>query len=197
MGRPRKTRGRSAEGSSRERSLEACACFNVRTAARAITDLYDLTLAPAGLRTNQFAILAALHREPGASMQTVAHLLGLDPSTMTRVLRPLEDSGWVAARADEGRRAKQVQLTALGRQKLRDGHARWREAQDRLRDVLGEDVFTRVVSDLRAIPEALQRVRRGGRRAAPSPGVHGVVAGRSGQRIERSVGRVPERSRRA
>ena len=122
-------------------------------------------MAPAGLRTNQFAILAALDREPGASMQTVADLLGIDPSTMTRVLRPLEDSGWVEVGADQGRRAKQVELTKDGRRKLREAVMRWQEAQDRLRELLGDEAFDRVVNDLRMIPEAL-RTGRTGRRAA-------------------------------
>ena len=188
-----RTTRRAAAKAVDESSLAACACFNVRNAARAITDLYDATLAPAGLRTNQFAIMAALANQPGASMQTVADLLGLDPSTMTRVLRPLEDSGWVAVGADEGRRAKQVELTAAGRRKLREGAARWQEAQDRLRDLLGDDAFMRVVTDLRMIPEAL---RQGGsaKRSARAVAASNMNLGRA---VKNAIERQASRSRRA
>ena len=75
--------------------LSACACFNARNAARAITDLYDEALAPSGLRLSQFAILAAIRQRHLATMQELAIELGLDPSTMTRTLRPLEEQSLV------------------------------------------------------------------------------------------------------
>ncbi|MEE9539836.1 MAG: MarR family transcriptional regulator, partial [candidate division NC10 bacterium] len=36
----------------------ACVCFNIRKAARAISQLYDDVLRPSGLRVTQFSILA-------------------------------------------------------------------------------------------------------------------------------------------
>jgi hypothetical protein len=41
---------------------EACNCFAVRAAARHITQAYDPFLAPTGLRTRQFSILAVILR---------------------------------------------------------------------------------------------------------------------------------------
>jgi len=40
----------------------ACACFNIRKAARAISQLYDDVLRPSGLRVTQFSILAVTKR---------------------------------------------------------------------------------------------------------------------------------------
>jgi len=137
-------------------TLSECACFNARNAARAITDLYDEVLAPSGLRTNQFAILVAIHQRRGASMQAIAAALGLDPSTMTRVLRPLEEAGLVATAPAESRRAKQLTLTQRGRAKLRATRSLWRQAQDRLRGTLGADIFERLVGDLTTVREALR-----------------------------------------
>ena len=39
---------------------EDCNCFVVRAAARHVSQLYDQFLAPTGLRTSQFSILAKL-----------------------------------------------------------------------------------------------------------------------------------------
>ena len=41
---------------------EDCNCFAMRSAARHVTQLYDHLLAPTGLRTTQFSILAMLKR---------------------------------------------------------------------------------------------------------------------------------------
>ncbi|MDG2307886.1 MAG: MarR family winged helix-turn-helix transcriptional regulator [Candidatus Binatia bacterium] len=133
-----------------------CVCFNARSAARAITYLYDETLAPSGLRINQFATLAAIHQRHGGSMQTIAADLGLDPSTMTRVLRPLVEDGLVSAEPGENRRAKQLALTDLGQEKLRSTHALWQQAQDDLREKLDPGVFERLVGDLAKLHEALR-----------------------------------------
>ena len=37
-----------------------CVCFNFRKAARAVTQIYDATLAPSGLRATQFSLLMVL-----------------------------------------------------------------------------------------------------------------------------------------
>ncbi len=136
--------------------LSDCACFGARNAARAITDLYDETLAPSGLRINQFATLAAIHQRRDGSMQTVAADLGLDPSTMTRVLRPLVDEGFVNVEPGENRREKRLALTDLGKKKLLDTHALWQHAQDQMRAKLGPGVFDRLLGDLTTLREALR-----------------------------------------
>jgi len=137
-------------------SLGDCACFATRNAARAITDLYDQTLAPSGLRINQFATLAAIHQRRGGSMQTIAADLGLDPSTMTRVLRPLVDDELVEVEPGENRRAKRLALTERGQRKLRDTHALWERAQAELRQKLGPGIFDRLVGDLTNLHDALR-----------------------------------------
>ena len=45
--------------------LEECTCLAVRQAARHVTQFYDRHLAPAGLRTTQFSILARLQAARG------------------------------------------------------------------------------------------------------------------------------------
>ena len=41
---------------------EECNCLAVRQAARHVTQFYDQTMAPVGLRISQFSILAKLQR---------------------------------------------------------------------------------------------------------------------------------------
>ncbi len=137
-----------------------CACFNVRQAARAITGLYDSVIEPVGLKITQFAILATIHRDRDdePTMQSLAAELGLDPSTMTRTLRPLVDDGVIEIVAGSGgdRRVKTVALTSLGRHKLGQGRKRWEDAQRQLADKIGPEVFDRLIGDLRAVTQALR-----------------------------------------
>jgi DNA-binding MarR family transcriptional regulator len=135
--------------------LGACACFRARTAARAITDFYDRRLEPSGLRLTQMALLAAVAARAGSTMQSVANELGLDPSTMTRTLRPLEHAGLVRTRAGADRRAKEIALTASGRERLRAGHRHWREAQQALTEKLGRTAFDRLIADLESVTRVL------------------------------------------
>lgn len=150
---------RSSPARSRS-SFFDCACFNARQAARAITALYDEIMEPTGLKTTQFAILAAIRADEDMTMQKLAAGLGLDPSTMTRTLRPLLDEGLVEVLAGErDRRVKRLALTRAGRHKLRDGVGRWQQAQTQLSERLGRQVFDRLVDDLGAVNRALRERR--------------------------------------
>lgn len=147
--------GRKRAGNT-DTLLEACACFNVRNAARLITDLYDRTLEPAGLRTTQLATLVAIEGGGGVTMQSLATALGLDPSTMTRTLRPLENDGLVCVAAGDDRRAKELELTREGRAKLRRCLKLWERAQASLRESVGSDLFDRMIADLGTLSQALR-----------------------------------------
>jgi DNA-binding MarR family transcriptional regulator len=136
--------------------LSTCACFNARNAARVISDLYDRTLAPAGLRLSQFAILAAIRQRQGAAMQELAADLGLDPSTMTRTLRPLEDANFVRTQPGGDRRAKTLELTPEGNDALVRALELWDAAQRTLSDKIGRETFERLNKDLAAVTQALR-----------------------------------------
>jgi len=113
----------------------ACACFNLRKAARAVTQRYDEALKPCGLRTTQFSILAVLARLSPAPMAHLSGALVMDRTTLTRNLRPLVDQGLVAIvpGADDLRK-RNVSLTAKGRKALERALPHWRKAQQ---DMIG------------------------------------------------------------
>jgi len=137
----------------------SCACFNARQAARAITSFYDAVMEPIGIKVTQFAILATIHADARATMQSLASELGVDPSTMTRTLRPLAEDGLVEFLPGEGgdRRIKRVVLTSRGRHTLGLGKARWEAAQSGLSEKLGPEVFDRLLADLSAVTRALRQ----------------------------------------
>lgn len=137
-------------------NLSSCACFNTRGAARAVTAFYDRTLEPSGLRTTQMAILAAIHAQGSLTMQALAAGLGLDPSTMTRTLGPLQKSELVRVRSSDDRRVRELELTSLGRRRLAQAGRLWERAQQELRSRLGARRFERLIADLAELQDALR-----------------------------------------
>ena len=110
------------------RETQQCMCFNLRRAARIMTQHYERYLRPVGLRATQFTLLAALAQAGSMSMLRLATTLGLERTTLTRNLRPLESKGWVRVEEKEDRRVHMVGITEAGREVARAALPAWREA---------------------------------------------------------------------
>lgn len=144
---------------------DVCHCFAVRQAARWISQLYDQHLADAGLRSTQYAILAHLEREGPASIAQLAEAMVMDRTTMTRNVTPLERDGLVAiVQAAADRRRKEVRLSALGRERLRQARPAWRRAQAAFEKHYGATQAAAMRTMLRDVPQgSAERSARAGR----------------------------------
>jgi DNA-binding MarR family transcriptional regulator len=117
---------------------EFCNCLALRQAARHVTQFYDQFLAPAGLRTTQFSILAKLRWLGPLTINALAKELVMDRTTLGRNILPLEREGLIAiAKGISDRRSKELRLTEAGRAKLRQASAGWAEAQARFEAAFG------------------------------------------------------------
>ncbi len=105
-----------------ERTLhvrDTCLCLHARRAARALARRFDEAFAPLGITNGQFSLLASLNRPEPASMNSVSSLLGMDRTSLTALLKPLERQGLVAIDIDrEDRRRRRLRLTRKGRRLL-------------------------------------------------------------------------------
>ena len=119
----------------------SCACFNLRKAARAVTQLFDRHLQPSGLRITQFSILAALHSQTPITVTRLAQALVMDRTTVTRDLGPLEREGFVRIGEGADRRTRAVTLTARGRKVFAKAVPLWERAQSRMVEGLGQEKF--------------------------------------------------------
>jgi DNA-binding MarR family transcriptional regulator len=131
----------------------ACACAVLRRAARRVTQLYDEALAPAGLRITQYSLLANLDRHGAVAMTELAELLGMDRTTLTRNIGPLQRDGYLSLRATGHGRTKLVTLTERGRRRLRKAFPYWLAAQERFAHMLRAGP----TGDLADIAEAIVR----------------------------------------
>ena len=66
-----------------------CACRNLRRTARAVTQLYDDTLRPSGLRITQFTLLVAVAISEPVPITRLADALDLDRTTLARDLKQI------------------------------------------------------------------------------------------------------------
>src|SRR5208337_2926851 len=120
--------------------LEECTCLAVRQAARHITQFYDQYLAPVGLRTTQFSILARLKRLGPMTINALADELVMDRTTLGRNVLPLEREGLISiAPGRTDRRSKELRLTDAGVERLLAARDGWKEAQTRFAAAFGEE----------------------------------------------------------
>jgi DNA-binding MarR family transcriptional regulator len=131
---------------------EECNCYAVRAAARHVTQAYDQFLAPAGLRTTQFSILAKLKRKGPVTINALAEDMAMDRTTLGRNILPLERDGLIKIQpsATDGR-AKELIVTKAGEQRLQTARKGWAAAQARFENAYG----AKRAAELRAMLRAL------------------------------------------
>ena len=133
-----------------------CVCFNLRKAARAVTQLYDAALEPSGLRATQFSLLATLHFGGPLAVSRLAEAMVMDRTTLTRGLQPLERQGLIAVAEGRDRRTRRVRLTTRGRKRLTQAFPLWRTVQARVTRGLGAARRGRLLSELDMAVSAAQ-----------------------------------------
>jgi DNA-binding MarR family transcriptional regulator len=132
--------------------IQECNCLAVRQAARHITQFYDQCLAPAGIRTTQFSILAKLNRLGPMTINALAHELVMDRTTLGRTMLPLERDGLIAVNdGTSDRRSKELHLTKAGAGRVRAARKLWTQAQTRFEAAFGGERALILRNELRAV----------------------------------------------
>jgi DNA-binding MarR family transcriptional regulator len=118
-----------------------CVCFHLRRTARAVTQTYERALAPSGLLPGQFSVLTVLHRFGPQPLSVLADLMGMDRTTLTRNLRPMERDGLVRVKAGdkEDQRIRRVGLSASGERKWQEAEPLWAQVHRHMVQGLGPD----------------------------------------------------------
>jgi DNA-binding MarR family transcriptional regulator len=119
-----------------------CTCFSLRKLARRTTNIYDEYLAPSGLTLTQYSLLSHLTRvSSDPDMRDLAELIGMDRTTLTRLLKPLEEAGLLGIRLCSDRRRRRIVLTDKGRSAWEKARPLWQRAQDDIAHRLGSTVL--------------------------------------------------------
>jgi DNA-binding MarR family transcriptional regulator len=146
--------------------FRACACFNVRKAARLVTQQYDEMLQGTGLRATQLSILVVIALKGPITMSELAKVLVMDQTTLTRNLTPLEKQGLVQRVPGTDRRTRSVSLTPKGVTTVVNALPLWKQAQTKVLRTFGQTRFERLLSDLRMFQETAVPQNEAGREIA-------------------------------
>jgi DNA-binding MarR family transcriptional regulator len=116
-----------------------CFCLASRQAARKITRLYDSYMQESGIRVTQFTILSQLMLRGVMPIGKLAGMLGMERTTLTRNLAPLEQQKWITIHTGDDPRARMIDITAQGRGIVRRSFPVWSKAQAHVAKLLGAD----------------------------------------------------------
>ncbi len=109
--------------------------FALKQAQQALRTRLDTELREIGLTTPQYAVLAFLEVEPGASNAALARRAFVTPQTMQAILVALERSNFIARTAHpQHGRVQTTELTASGRDALKAASGIVADAEARLRN---------------------------------------------------------------
>ncbi|MCP4738424.1 MAG: MarR family transcriptional regulator, partial [Bosea sp.] len=115
-----------------------CLCLHVQRAARSLARLFDEALRPVDLTNQQFSLLMSLNRPEPPPIGPVANLLGMDRTTLTAALKPLERRGLVVVTAGEkDRRSRLLAITPEGIELLAKAMPIWQRTHDAVDARLG------------------------------------------------------------
>ena len=132
-----------------------CRCHYMRQTSRKITRMYDEILRPAGIKVTQFTVLTVVACRDEATLTELAEALGMDRTTLSRNLKPLERDGLVEVSAEGYRRARSANITNKGIVVMEKALPLWRSAQKSLKRRLGDDTWGRIQMELTEVGHLL------------------------------------------
>lgn len=107
-----------------------CICVAIQKAARMISRSYDAALKPVGLSNWQFTLLMTMYSEGTPTISKLANDMGMDRTTLTANLKPLERRGLLVVHIDvEDRRVRRLILTEAGLTTLLKALPLWEKVQ--------------------------------------------------------------------
>jgi DNA-binding MarR family transcriptional regulator len=133
-----------------------CNCLRLRKAARRVSQIYDRHLAPHDLTVTQYSLLGHVKAHDGVGIGALAEMLVMDPTTLTRNLRPIERQGLLVMAPDtRDRRNRNLHLTEAGRQRFAAARPSWLAAQRQIDEILGAEDGARLAAVIDRMLERL------------------------------------------
>jgi DNA-binding MarR family transcriptional regulator len=116
---------------------QGCTHHKLRQLMRRVGRFYDTEMARSGLKTTQYSLLSNVAQLGPIAPGALARAMTMEPSTLTRNLKPLIAAGWVALGDGPDGRSRSVAITAAGRDKRAEAKRVWRAAQESFNTLLG------------------------------------------------------------
>lgn len=124
---------------------QQCYCLCLQRTARLITRKYDDAFRPLGITSVQYSLLMMLNRPEAPSIRTLADDMGVDRTTVTAVLKPLQRRKLLQVHEDkDDQRVRRVTITSSGKEIVLEAYQRWQGLQseiDAMQTMLTPDAF--------------------------------------------------------
>lgn len=133
---------------------DQCIAFNIGKAYRSVMHRFEQRfVADTSISTTQYGLLVHIAKLEPANGRTICTATGHDPSTLSRNLRGLIESGLVEAcrSCAEDRRIIHYTLTDLGRGRLAEAIPVWAEVQQGILRRLGDKKSRQLLAILREL----------------------------------------------
>ncbi len=128
-----------------------CACFNLRRAARLVTQRFDEAFREFGLKATQLSVLIAVHLVPDAPLSELARALGMDRTSLSRNLQVLERRGLICGKEGDDKRQRRIGITPEGKSLLKRAYPMWRQVQAEVEEAIGEEKWGPLLSGLHEV----------------------------------------------
>jgi len=115
-----------------------CTNFKLHQLGRRVARLYEDDVRALGIKNTQYSLLSCVVNLGPVTQTALAATLVLDPSTLTRNLRPLVAKGWVRIDTGADARSHCVVATAEGRALQELARRAWKRSQLALNARLSE-----------------------------------------------------------
>jgi DNA-binding MarR family transcriptional regulator len=114
--------------------------LNIKAAWLAITKMYNTLGLEYGITHSNGFVLLNIDPEKGVPATKIAPMMGMEAGSLTRMLKSLEDEGWIYRQADrDDKRKVIVYLTKEGRKKRELARLAVREFNRRLRQEISAE----------------------------------------------------------
>jgi DNA-binding MarR family transcriptional regulator len=130
-------------------------CASLRRTSRALTQIYEDALRPAGLRGTQFTLLQALSLTGEVTQGQLGEILAMDSTTLTRTLNIMNRHGWIAKRRGKDRREWRMRLSRAGEIQFQHALSYWQKAQTSVRRQLGKELSDNLMKLTQDVTNAL------------------------------------------
>jgi len=118
---------------------------------------YDDALRPAGIKSTQFTLLAAIQHNGTVSIGKLSEILVIDGTTLTRNLDLLERRGLIEEVSGKDGRMRLVRLTTVGKTTHDLAFPLWKAAQINALSIAGEDDWKQARSTLSALEQVPEK----------------------------------------
>ena len=116
---------------------QGCTNIKLRQLTRRVARYYEAEVGKIGLKNTQYSLLSHVYKLGPLRPGDLARAMKIEPSTLTRNLKPLIAAGWLSLDAGADGRSRLVSITDSGREKRQEAQRRWRVAQESVNQALG------------------------------------------------------------